>query len=167
MAGNRTVETYGGPYIDQESVSNPETQMSANKGNRLMEDVAQMTRTSTKVRVKFNTTTTAAPAAVTVTSGETQWGTGSAYNPTIQKTATGTYELTYATSYADALENTVADAIAETETLALEYAHGYVMGNSDAIVRCTASANVITAYARTGGALSDLGGGVAIVVEGE
>lgn len=167
MALSKSIASYGGIYVDEEAVSNPESQMAANKFNRMAEDTAQMTRVSKKVSVKFQTTTTAATVAVTPTSGRSQWGTGSGQLPTISKTATGTYVITYATSYDDALVGTVADSVSETETLALEYADGVVMDNNDAIVRCTASGNVITAYVRVGGALSDLGGGVTVWVRGE
>lgn len=164
MAGNRSVDDYGGIRVDKSVVTNPTTQLSANQFDRLIEDVAQMTRTASKVDVRFNTTATAGPVAVTVIAGQSQWGTGSGQYPTITKTATGVYSVAWPTSYADALVGTSADAVSETEVLALEYARGDVMSNLDAIVRCTASANVVTAYVRTGGALSDLGGGVAIWV---
>src|SRR5690606_17484442 len=130
MAANRSSAEYGAPYVDQESVSNPETQMAANRFNRMAEDVAQMTRTSVKVDVLFSTTSAAAVVAVTPTSGKTQWGTGSSYLPTINKTATGTYVITWATSYPDALDGTTADAVSETETLALSMARADIQADS-------------------------------------
>jgi hypothetical protein len=166
MAANRSSAEYGIPYVDQESVSNPETQAAANKFNRMGEDVAQMTRTSVKVDVLFSTTATAAVVAVTPTSGKTQWGTGSSYLPTISKTATGTYVITWATSYVDALDGTTADAVSETETLALTRARADIQANSTGYARGTASGNVATVYVRDStDNLSDLSGGVAIWVE--
>lgn len=167
MAQNRSNADYGAVYVDQEAVRNPRTQMAANKFNRLAEDAAQMTRTSTKVDVVFTTSSTAAPVAVTPTSGKTQWGTGSAYLPTISKTATGTYQITWDASYDDGLVGTDANAVAETETLALTRAKGCVMSATQyGHVYCVASANVVTAYVRdAAGALTDLSGTASIWVE--
>ena len=106
MAANRSSAEYGVPYVDQEAVSNPETQMAANKFNRLGEDVAQMTRVAKKVDVVFTTSSVAGPTAVRPTSGKAQWGTGSPYRPTVSKTATGQYTVTWNSSYADALDGT-------------------------------------------------------------
>jgi hypothetical protein len=164
MAGNRSIDDYGGVRVDKSVVTNPTTQCAANHFDRLIEDAAQLTRTSTKVDVRFQTTATAGPVAVTVVSGQTQWGTGSGLYPTISKTATGTYVATYGATQDDGLVGTAADAISEVETVAFEYASGEVMANNDGTVRCTVSANVITIYVRTGGALSDLGGGIDIWV---
>lgn len=150
MASNRSSAEYGVPYVDQESVSNPETQMAANKFNRLGEDVAQMTRVSKKVDVIFVTTSTAAPTSATVSSGKTQWGTGSSYLPTVTKTATGEYTITWATSYADALDGTAADAVSETETLALTRAHASIQGDNTGFVKASASGNVVNVYVRNG-----------------
>jgi hypothetical protein len=167
MAQNRSNADYGAVYVDQEAVRNPRTQMAADKFNRLAEDVAQMTRTSTKVEVVFTTTSTAAPTSVTPTSGPTQWGTGSAYHPAISKTATGTYVLTWDSSYDDGLVGTDADAVSETETLALTRAQGVVMSATQfGHVYCVASANVVTAYVRdAAGTLTDLSGTASIWVE--
>jgi hypothetical protein len=163
MAGNRSIDNYGGVKGDAGITADPETELAAYEYDRLATDAAQLTRTSTKVDVKFSTSA-AAPGELAVLSCQTQWGTSSAQHPVIAKTATGTYTITFAESYIDELVNTIADPVAETEVLALEYARGNVMANSDGIVRCTALANVITVYVRTGGALSDLGGGVAVWV---
>jgi hypothetical protein len=169
MAGNRSCADYGAPYVDQEAVSNPETQMSANKGNRLMEDVAQMTRVSKKVDVVFTTSSTAAPVSVTPTSGKSQWGTGSSYLPTVSKTATGQYTITWQTSYADALDGTVADAASETETLALTRARVTLMTNTSGYARAVPSgSNAVTLFVKNSShADSDLLGVVSVWVEAE
>jgi hypothetical protein len=164
MAQNRTVADYGGPYRDQLVVSDPTAELAADKANRLMEDVAQMTRTSTKVDVTFLTTTTSGPVAVTPVAGQTQWGTGAFYYPSVNKSATGTYALTFASSVDDALVGGISDAISETENVVFDFATAVVMANSDAVCRCTVASNVITVYVRVGGALSDLGGSVAVYV---
>ncbi|MGK3981298.1 hypothetical protein WMF38_57405 [Sorangium sp. So ce118] len=168
MAGNRSSAEYGVPYVDQESVSNPETQMAANKFNRMGEDVAQMTRVAKKVDVVFTTSTATPDAAVTPTSVKTQWGTGSAYNPTITKVGTGEYVIEFAESYDDALVGTAADAASETETLGLTRAMAMVQGDSTSYARASASGNTILVYVRTSAhAKSDLSGAGVIWVTAE
>lgn len=120
MTTPKTIGNYGGPYADAESKTNPETDLDAASGNRLLEDTAQMTRTSCKAMARFTATTTAAPTTVQPTAWRTQWGSGVDQKPTINKTATGVYTVTWATSYVDALGTsedlgfTFADARAKT-----------------------------------------------------
>jgi hypothetical protein len=168
MAGNRSSAEYGVPYVDQETVSNPETQMAANRFNRCAEDVAQMTRVAKKVDVLFTTTSTAGPVAVTPTSGKTQWGTGSSYLPTITKTATGEYEIEWDESYDDALVGTSADAVSETETLALTRAEAVVQGDVTGYAHASASGNTVLVFVRNSSdAKSDLSGTAVIWVKAE
>jgi hypothetical protein len=167
MAQNRTNASYGAVFVDESVVQKPTSELPADKFNRLAEDVAQMTRTSTKGDLKFSTTTTAAVVAVSVTFGQSQWGTGSGQYPTISKTATGTYVITYPTTYDDALIGTAAALVAETEAVSLDVARGSIMSSSaKGYVICTSAANVVTAYVyNTSDALSDLGGSVPIWIE--
>lgn len=99
----KTIGNYGGPYSDAMAKENDETDMDADQGNRLLEDGAQMTRTSVKIQASFASTATGAPTTVTPTA-DTQWGSGSGTLPTIDKTATGRYTVTFDTEYADGLE---------------------------------------------------------------
>ena len=117
-----TLGTYGGPFADAETVENPNTQVAASLYNRKAEDVAQLTRTGYRAIVKFTPTAAAAPvtyaaSAVTI---DTMWGDGTAYKPTVAKTATGVYTVTFAASYDDGLE--------EAEALAFVYAHASLIG---------------------------------------
>ena len=105
MAEPRTIANYGGPYQDARAIENPEVEMASDEGNRLLEDVAQMTRPACKARVWFTATDTAAPvASITPTAWRTQWGSGAAQKPTVSKpTGDGLYTITFATTYDDAL----------------------------------------------------------------
>lgn len=159
---SKTIESYGGSFVDAQAVGNPTTEQSAPYYNRHAEDCAQMSRTSTKVMVSFATTTTAGPVAVTVIDASSQWGEGVSYKPTIEKTATGTYVITYATEYDDALVGTTGnEAVEETEQVAFRFGWGSCMGSTFGHVQPSFADNVITAYVFDAtGALSDLGGGV-------
>lgn len=166
---SKTLDSYSGPWIDREAVANPTTEQSASSMNRLIEDVAQMTRTSPKIMVKFKTTATAAPVAVSVDDSTSQWGEGVSFVPTISKTATGTYTITYATEYEDALVGTEGnEAVEETEQVSFRFiwgdafkASGPTMGS----VRGSSVNNVVTAYVFDAtGALSDIGGDAVVQV---
>lgn len=166
---SKTIGNYSGPFVDELAVANPTTEQSASSYNRHAEDSAQMTRTSTKVMVKFTTTLTAGPAAVTVTDSTSQWGEGNSYKPTISKTATGTYTITYATSYDDALVGTTGnEGVEETEQVSFRFVWGDALltgGPSVGHVRCTSVDNVITAYVfDAAGSLSDMSGATVVQV---
>ena len=158
---NATLGTYGAPFVDENAVSNPTTQESASLHNRLTEDVAQMTRACPRAWVQFKTNTTSNPPAGDVTHVSV-WGTGDAQKPTVTRTGTGLYTITYATTYADGL--------ASTETVGFMFARADVMTNDnndyEAKVK-SVSANVITlAVFDAAGtpALSDLSGTAFVLV---
>lgn len=159
----KTIGNYNGPLKDEEAISNPETQQSASAYNRHAEDSAQMTRTSIKCWVKFTTSSTAAPVAIDVSDSTSQWGDGASFAPTISKTATGTYTITYAVEYDDALVGTEGnDAVAETEQVAFRFVEGSAFDPSGPTLghaRGTSVDNVITVYVfDDAGTLSDLSG---------
>lgn len=159
MTEPKTIDSFGGVFSDAYSVEDPTTEISAAYDNRLHEDVAQMSRTTAKVMVQFPTTATAAPTTVTATAGRSHAGTSSGLYPTVSKTATGRYTLTWPASATDPLN--------VTETLSLTFARGSVMSlASFGHVQCTAAgANVVlVAIVDLAGADTDLGGGVNIEV---
>lgn len=160
----KDIQSLGGPFIDAEPVENPQTEQSADLGNRMLEDVAQMTRTSEKAFLKFATQTgngSITPHA----DSRTQWGSSSAYFPTLSHTATGTYLATYDTEYDDGLVGGVSDAVAETETVSFIGGGGDVHGSTFGHVQVSLADNVVTIYVfDAAGALTDLGGGVTVEV---
>jgi len=158
MTTPRAITDYGGPFTDALPVDDPTTTQSASQGNRCFEDVAQMTRTTHKVWVKFPTST-GAPGAVTPSAGQSHFGTGFAELPTVAKTSTGTYTVTYPATWTDALG--VVEAVSFLDSFG-SVRSGTVVGH----VQTTESANVITVYVfNTSNALSDLTNGTTIRVE--
>jgi hypothetical protein len=127
-----------------------------------------MTRVTDRVRVKFATSAAAAPVSITPhTDGRTVWGSGASFDPTISKTATGTYLISYGTSYDDSLVGTTSNAVSETETVNLTFSHGCVKGSTFGTVQTDELNNTITVYVFNGAnppVLSDLGGGVTVEV---
>lgn len=158
----KDITSYGGPYLDAEAVENPTTAQSADLGNRVFEDVAQMTRTSYKAMLKF--ATTLVNGAVTVhADSKTQWGSSSFYFPAVVRAAAGTYTATYATTYDDALVGGPSDAVSETETVVFRWGDGTVQGSAFGKVQFTYASNVVAIFILdAAGALTDVGGGVTV-----
>lgn len=154
----KTLQDYGAPKVDAEPVENPTAEAAADEYNELTEDVAQMTRTADRFIVSFTTTATAAPTTATVTYNWSIFGQGDSYKPTVAKTATGTYTLTYAASYVNGLQ--------ETETTSHGPAKGQVAGSAFGQVQCTTtSATVITVHILdAAGSLTDISGGKTVTV---
>ena len=158
MTTPRTIDSYGGVFTDEEPVMNPTTEQSAAFGTRQMEDTAQMTRTSVKAWVLFPTVAAAAPQTPVATAGRSQMGVAGADLPTIAKTATGRYTVTYPASWTDGL--------GESENIAFLQAGGTVQHlTTFGTVQCTVAANVISvAIFDAAGAATDLGGAISVLV---
>lgn len=163
----KDIFSYGGVFADAEAVADPTTEIAARLDNRVHEDVAQMTRVTHRVLLKF--TTTAAAATVDVAphaDGRSVWGSGSSFDPvTFQKTATGVYVATFDTEYEDALVGTSSDSVAETETVSFTFCGWNLEGATFGHVQVTPVNNALTIRVFDGAnALSDLGGTAVIHV---
>ena len=158
----KDIQSYGGPYLDAEPVENPTTEQSADLGNRVFEDTAQLTRTSWKAMLKFVTTLVNGPIAPHADS-KTQWGSSSFYFPTVVRAAAGTYTATYATTYDDALVGGPSDAVSETETVVFRWGEGTVQGSAFGKVQFTYASNVVAIFILDAtGALTDVGGAATV-----
>lgn len=155
----RTIDTYGGVFVDAFNVEDPAIEISADYDNRLHEDVAQGSRTSDKMVVRFPTTATAAPTTVTASAGQSHKGVASGDRPTVAKTGTGLYDVTFAATFTDPL--------GVVENVGFTFSSGRVSNLATCgSVQTTTAANVIhVAVFNAGGTLSDLGGGVTIEVD--
>jgi hypothetical protein len=162
----KEISSYSGPWVDAEPVANPTTQQSAASANRHAEDSAQMTRTASRIMVKFTATVTTPPIAVEVDDSTSVWGEGMSFEPVIAKTGVGVYTITYATEYADALVGTTGnEAVAETEQVSFRFGWGSVEGSLCGHVQLEFVNNVITVYVfNAAGSSSDLGGTTVVSV---
>lgn len=152
----KTIASYGGAYVDLKVVEDPTSQISAANFNRLAEDVAQLTITGIRAAVRFPLV---ASGASTVSSAWSNWGAGSGIYPTVARTGTGVYTVTYSA--------TQTDGLAESETVGFIDADGgirsaTVFGQVNCVVT---SGNVVTVYvANSAGTLADLTVGTIIGV---
>lgn len=158
----RTIADYGGAYVDARVVKNPQCEMAASKGNRLLEDVAQLTATGFRAMVRFTTTATVAPVAYAAASVTYRsfWGSGDSVKPAVAKTGTGLYTVTFASSYNDGL-------LIEAETVALEAAHCTLQGSTLAPppqVTALSSTVVSLTVMTSAFAASDLSGAAIVTV---
>lgn len=152
MAIRSSIDSYGGQFVDLLPVENPVAEQSAAYANRLHEDVAQMTRTACKAIVRFALTTAGAPITLNAANVDvwTQWGTSATYKPTIAKTATGTYTVTFGASYNDAL------SVPETVSLVDAFGHVSDLTNRGHVYATVSGAVVSVLVTDTSNAASDL-----------
>lgn len=155
-----TIETYGAPvggFTDKQTVADPTSEWAAEDGNKLLRDVAQLTRTAPRILYKFATVAVTPGTSLSVRS---MWGDTLSYAPTTNvRASAGRYTLTWPAEFADELSN--------DETLSFYTARGWVESLTDrGHVQCTVSGAVveviITDLANTP---SDLTAGTTIVIE--
>lgn len=106
----KTLGDYGAPFENLEAVVDPNTEQSAEQGNLLMEDSAQLTQTPCKAIIQFKTTSTAGPVSASVTAARLLWGQGVSYYPTVTKNTTGNYSVQFSSTYTDGLGETESPA---------------------------------------------------------
>lgn len=144
----KVIADYGGPFADALPAEDPTTQLASDFFNRLAEDAAQLTRTAPRAFVKFTAINTVAAVTISAGNARSQWGTSSQYFPSVARTATGLYTITYSASYDDGLaeSETVSffDAEAKLDSLTA-VGHG----------QCTVAGNVVSV------ALFDMAGAAA------
>jgi hypothetical protein len=157
----KVLSDYGGAKVDAVPVSNSQSQVASAEWNRKAEDTAQLTQTAPRAMARFQTTKTAAPviynsADVTVRS---MWGSGTAQKPTVQKTATGRYTLTWPTTFTDTL------SYVETVSFFDGNAAARSTDPLDTIDAklLTVATNVVTIATRAAGALADVGNSSAAI----
>jgi len=152
---NRVLADYGGPFEDALPIEDPETQLSADQYNRLAEDAAQLTRAGTRAIVRFATVTGATAA---ITSACSVWGNGETQRPSIQRTAPGTYLLTYPTS--------LLDELGEEEDIFFSYALPQLEGATPGHARVlSVEGNTVKlSVFDAAWSASDLGGGVPVTL---
>lgn len=130
------IQTYGGEKVDADPIEDPTTDLPASDWNQLINDVAQMTRTSPKTILQFPTIGTEDNTTPSAT--KTQWGSGASYYPTsVARTGTGAYTITYPSTFTNELGD--AETVSFWEASA-QVASATVYGHC----QCAASGAVIT-----------------------
>lgn len=148
-----SLNTYGGELADYAPIEDPTTDRSADAANMAFASVAMMTHTIPRAIVQFAGHAT----TPTRTTHDAVWGNTSGVAPTIAKTGTGVYTVTWPSS--------VNDELGEAHTVSVRYPTGSALSSTAYHVQCVAtSANVVTVYTFTAGGVADNLAGVQILV---
>lgn len=152
----KSLQSYGGPYVNAEVLVNPESQVSNEKLNRALEDTAGLTRTGIRAMVHFT------PHATTpvVTWHYSVWGSTNAEKPTVTRSSDGKYLITYPA--------TLEDGLGEDETVTFASGLADVMSDNADTARVRASGvagNTVQVWVRDAAAsFSDLTSAATVVV---
>lgn len=141
LPNSATYPTYGGEKADYSPVADPTTDLSAAQLNEARSDVAAMTRMIPRAYVAFSYAT----GVVTVADNDSVWG--NATPPTVARTATGTFLITWPASIVDARGN--------TQTVNLRRGDGNVEAANYSVSAVYTSPNSFTAYVSNGATISD------------
>lgn len=150
MSWERAPSDYGLPKQNHKPVVNPEYDLDASEYERLAVDVAAMTLTAAKALVVVS-----AAASTSATTGtmlrwhNARWGGTDAVKPTIARTATGAYTITWSTSQEDL--NPTADRVS-TSAVSFSCAQCTPQGSTPAMVVVSCASNVV--YVKTFNAAS-------------
>lgn len=159
----RSIESYGGIKVNLLDPEVPESEESAEEGNRKAVDLAMFSGTSLFASVMFTPTSTAAPTTVSPASVtiRSHAGNGSPAKPVITKTATGLYTITFASTWTDDMEPPV------TEDLAIAMARASYSGSTLGFARVTTWTDYVVNVALVSSLLaaSDLSGAGSIIVD--
>jgi len=97
-----TSEDFGAPHVDAEPVNNPESEMGASDVDLMIETTSQGSFTSPASVGTFITSGTS-PVAPANIAHSSHWGNADGTKPTIARTDTGRYTLTFPTSWTNGL----------------------------------------------------------------
>jgi len=140
-----SLSTYGGPYANYGTGPvDPTTDLDANLFNKLAATAAMASRMVDRCEVAF----VYSGSAATVSSFEAVWKGNSTTTPTITRTATGTFTITWPSS--------VQDELLASHALNLSSAFGWAQGATNYHLQASCAGNVITLYVfNTSGTLTD------------
>lgn len=110
-------DDYGGPYANQRPTEDGSTEMDAEFGNQLMNDVAMMTHTTPRAWVAFtgHTWSGSGTDVVVPSDHDAHWGSSTPVRPTIGQASANRYVITWPA--------TVTDQLGVAKTLNIRYPH--------------------------------------------
>lgn len=142
-----SVNTYGGALNNAGPVEDPTTDRDAGAMNKALASVSGMTHTAVRAIVRF--TAAASGGAMVLVSHDAVWGNSNSVAPTLGRTGTGIFTITWPSS--------VTDELTVSHTVALRYGtsnpRGSVFYQPQVVIT---SGNVATVYVfNAGNAASD------------
>lgn len=112
-----TAEDLGAPYVDARAVSDPQSEMDATNGNTLIETVAQGSFTS-PASVGTFITSASSPIAAANVAHRSHWGQSDGLKPTVTRTGTGRFTLTFPSSWTNGLSASESISFFDGEVIA-------------------------------------------------
>jgi len=131
-----TIDNYGGELEDFAPVTDPTTDRAAADMNAAMADVAMLGHCGIRAWCRF--TAAASTGAMVLVAHDAMWGNTDAVKPTLARSSSGVFTLTWPTS--------VTDELGDAHTLVLRAGWGNAYGASNFYEPrvTTVSANVVT-----------------------
>lgn len=158
-----TIETYSGQKKDAVTPKNPRSQYGSDAFNKAHDDLAQLTRSATRVAVDFLTLgSNGFVDPVANITHATLWGRDGSLKPTVERTGAGLYTVQWPTTFNDGLDP------ATPETLALIIptgilAYSATVADDVGAFFLTVSANQVTIKVESPiGTLADVGNSSAV-----
>ena len=152
-----TLATYGGELQDYKTAKvDATTDRSAAEGNKAFASVASMTHCAPKAIVQIQTA--ASTGAMVLVSWDAAWKANTITPPTLARSTTGVFTLTFATTFTDEL--------GDTQTTSLRWALAqYAEATAYRAQAEVTSANVVTLYTyNAGGTAADNAGADVVLV---
>lgn len=160
MGLDRAAADYGAPFTQSQSVQNPEEEQTATQYNAHACDSAMLSLPAQNWVASFLLNNGAAPLTISSSNVTASgWnGTGVAARPVVTKSATGTYALTFPSSFTDDIGRTV--------NVSFRYASAEIEGATDGRARVhSVVGNIVNVLVyNTSNALSDINNASKVVV---
>lgn len=145
-----SLASYGGALNDYRPVTDPTTDRPAAAANQAYADCAAMTATADRAWCEF--TAAATTGAMVLVAHNALWGNAAGVAPTLARTTTGTFTITWPATVTDALSNIHTLNIRASGGNSRSATVGYT-------INCVpTSGNVVTVYIFSGGSLNDAAG---------
>ena len=154
------VDAYGGLKSDEKPQTSPLTQDRSDSHNVRKADLAALTQVPWRAWVNWTSVASNGFIDPANVSHRSLWGSGSGQKPTVQRTATGLYTVSYTASfllgYTDNPSTDTTEAVNFVEALVVCSSSTVADDFSDSR-RLTISGSVVTLVTKAGGSAADVG----------
>ncbi len=151
-----SLATYGGELVDLLPITDPTTDRSAASANAAYASVAGMTHTALRCWCRF--TAAATTGALVLQTHDAAWGSSLAVAPTLARTGTGTFTVTWPATFTNELGDTQSVALRAVVVATMEGAIAFQVQAE------RTAANVVTVHVFSGSGTADDAPGFTLIV---